>query len=220
MSQHSSKHTTDAGYRNRHGQTVLCDTGVPGTDYGQRVYLLQCNVCGSIYGSNGSDVFERKCPDHQEGAPGVAADLSHIEISRANLETVCYQPGHVYRDSAASTKKADDEFLRWFDAGGHSIPNSGGVRWRDFVNIDAVDPKARKSVPAYFVLVTVNTKSQFQKPWHDEVGTSQIVYHDDAKYHQRKEKYDDFYGNQRLEATESARKKVSRRRRLLLHGYS
>ena len=134
MSQHSSKHTTDAGYRNRHGQTVLCDTGVPGTDYGQRVYLLQCNVCGSIYGSNGSDVFERKCPDHQEGAPGVAADLSHIEISRANLETVCYQPGHVYRDSAASTKKADDEFLRWFDAGGHSTSSNLPAEWSWEIN--------------------------------------------------------------------------------------
>ena len=205
MSQQTSKPTTEAGYRNRHGQIVLCDTGIPGTDYGQRVYLLQCDLCGHLYGSNGSDIFERKCPEHQKAASGVPADLTHVEISRANLETVCYQPGHVYRDSAASTKKADDEFLRWFDASGHSIPNSGGVRWRDFVNVDVVDSRTRRAVPAYFVLVTVNTRSQFQKPWHDEVGVSEIVYHGDAKYHRRKEKYDDFYGNQRLEAAENAR---------------
>lgn len=205
MNPQTSKHTTEAGYRNRHGQIVLCDTGIPGTDHGQRVYLLQCDLCGHIYGSNGSDIFERKCPEHQKAAPGVPTDLRHVEISRSNLETVCYQPGNVYRDSAASTKKADDEFLRWFDASGHSIPNSGGVRWRDFVNVDVVDPGTRRAVPAYFVLVTVNTRSQFQKPWRDEVGVSEIVYHGDAKYHRRKDKYNDFYGNQRLEAAENVR---------------
>src|SRR5260370_5985263 len=161
MSQQTSKRTTETGYRNRHGQIVLCDTGIPGTDYVQRVYLLQCDLCGHIYGANGSDIFQRKCPEHEKAAPGVSADFRSVEVGRANLETVCYQPGQVYTDAAASTKRADDEFLRWFDAGGHSIPNAGGVRWRDFVHMEVVDSITKRAVPAYFVLVTLNTRSQF-----------------------------------------------------------
>jgi hypothetical protein len=200
------KRTANAGYRNRHAQIVLYDTGIPGTDYRQRIYALQCEICGHVYGTNGSDIFQRKCPAHQNGEPGLPADLGDFEPSGGSLEFVCYRQGDVYRDTAASTKKAADEFLRWFDADGHSIPNSGGVRWRDFIEMDVTDPDTKRAVPAYFVLVTVHTRSQFQKPWEDIVGVSEIAYHGDAKHHARKQKYDDFQGNQRLEAADNVRR--------------
>lgn len=206
MTPRNLKLTTKSGYRNRHAQIVLYDTGLPGTDYRQRIYALQCEVCGHVYGTNGSDIFQRKCPGHQNGEPGLPLDLGDFDENISTLEFVSYRPGQVYRDTAASTKKAADEFLRWFDADSHSIPNSGGVRWRDFINIDVVDPITKRAVPAYFVLVTVHTRSQFQKPWDDRVGVSEIVYHGDAKHHVRKRKYDDFQGNQRLEAADNVRR--------------
>jgi hypothetical protein len=47
-------------------------TGKPGTDHGQCIYQLGCSECGHVYGANGADIFERKCPRHQNGAPGLA----------------------------------------------------------------------------------------------------------------------------------------------------
>lgn len=56
---------------NRNGQIVIRDTGLPGTDYQQRVYQIGCSECGYVYGANGSDVHERKCPKCQGGKPGL-----------------------------------------------------------------------------------------------------------------------------------------------------
>ena len=67
-----AKHTTEAGFVNRNGQVVIRNTGKPGTDHGQYVYQLGCTECGHVYGANGSDIFERKCPKHQSGSPGLA----------------------------------------------------------------------------------------------------------------------------------------------------
>ena len=35
---------------------------VPGTDHGQRVYVLKCGRCDREYGANGSDIWLRRCP--------------------------------------------------------------------------------------------------------------------------------------------------------------
>jgi hypothetical protein len=66
-----SKGTTQIGFVNRNGQVVIRNTGQPGTDFGSMVYQLGCSVCGEVYGANGGDIFERKCPKH-EGRPGLA----------------------------------------------------------------------------------------------------------------------------------------------------
>jgi hypothetical protein len=65
-----SKRTTDTGYENPNGQVVVRNTGLPGTDFGQRIYELRCKHCGHVYGANGSDIHERKCPECQGGRPG------------------------------------------------------------------------------------------------------------------------------------------------------
>ena len=67
-------HTTEPGYVNRNGQRVVRATGLPGNDHLQRIYVLRCgqDVCGNEYGANGSDIFQRRCPSCQGGAPGLA----------------------------------------------------------------------------------------------------------------------------------------------------
>jgi membrane-associated phospholipid phosphatase len=67
-----NRHTTDIGHCNKNQQVVVRRTDLPGTDHGQRVYVLRCGVCSHEYGANGSDIFLRKCPKHDRGAPGLA----------------------------------------------------------------------------------------------------------------------------------------------------
>ena len=70
-----SKGTTRPAYKNPHGQVVLRDTGYPGTDHLQRIYVVQCQRCRHEYGANGSDIHIRKCPAYQSGAPGLRYDF-------------------------------------------------------------------------------------------------------------------------------------------------
>ena len=65
--------TTKPGYRNRNAQVVVRGTDIRGTDHGQFVYVLRCERpgCGSEYGANGSDIFQRRCPRCDGGMPGL-----------------------------------------------------------------------------------------------------------------------------------------------------
>jgi hypothetical protein len=65
------KGTTEPGYTNRNGQVVVGPTHLPGTDHNQYVYILRCGNCACEYGANGSDIFQRKCPNCQGGAQGL-----------------------------------------------------------------------------------------------------------------------------------------------------
>jgi PHP family Zn ribbon phosphoesterase len=65
------KGTTAVGYVNdTHGQVVIRNTGVPGTDHGQTIYQLGCSHCRHVYGADGADIWERKCPKCQGGKAG------------------------------------------------------------------------------------------------------------------------------------------------------
>jgi hypothetical protein len=68
------KGTTELGYENRNGQVVLRNTDLPGNDHNQYIHVLRCNHCGQEYGANGSDIWLRKCPYCQSGAPGLPLD--------------------------------------------------------------------------------------------------------------------------------------------------
>jgi len=70
------KGTTAIGFTSRRNQTVVRETGIHGTDHGQTIYVLRCNDCGHEYGANGSDIFQRKCPSHDGGAPGLEFQIS------------------------------------------------------------------------------------------------------------------------------------------------
>jgi hypothetical protein len=67
----SARPTTVPGYVNHRGQVVIRNTGLPGTDHLQMIYQLGCSNCGHIYGANGSDIHDRKCPKCQDGAKGL-----------------------------------------------------------------------------------------------------------------------------------------------------
>jgi hypothetical protein len=66
--------TTSPGYTNRNRQRVICVTDLAGTDHLQKVYVLHCEHCGTEYGSNGSDIFQRRCPKGQGGRPGLLSE--------------------------------------------------------------------------------------------------------------------------------------------------
>lgn len=63
--------TTEPAFKNPYGQITIRNTGFPGTDHNQYVYQLACSHCGHVYGANGSDIHERKCPKCQGGRPGI-----------------------------------------------------------------------------------------------------------------------------------------------------
>ena len=65
--------TTQIGYVNRNNQKVHGTRGVAGNDNLQYAYKMECMVDGSghIYGANGTDIFQRKCPRCQGGKPGI-----------------------------------------------------------------------------------------------------------------------------------------------------
>ena len=63
--------TTTPGYWNRNGQVVVKRTDRPGNDHNQRLYVLECSRCGHRYGANGSDIWQRKCPECGGGQPGL-----------------------------------------------------------------------------------------------------------------------------------------------------
>ncbi len=63
--------TTRPGYVNRNNQTVLRATTLRGNDHGQYVYVLKCGACSAEYGANGSDIFQRRCPECMGGMPGL-----------------------------------------------------------------------------------------------------------------------------------------------------
>ncbi len=63
--------TTQSGYLNRNDQLVLRRTDLPGNGSGQYIYLMECLKCGHLYGANGADIHERKCPECGNGALGL-----------------------------------------------------------------------------------------------------------------------------------------------------
>ena len=63
--------TTKVGYINRNNQECHGHRGRAGTDHYQVAYRMECLYCGHVYGANGSDVFQRKCPECQGGEAGI-----------------------------------------------------------------------------------------------------------------------------------------------------
>jgi hypothetical protein len=66
------KGTTETGYRNRNRQVVIRVTHLSGTDHYQYVYVLRYGKCSQEYEANGSDIFQRKCPNCRGAAPGLS----------------------------------------------------------------------------------------------------------------------------------------------------
>jgi len=63
--------TVKKGKVNKNRQRCCGTLDVPGTDENALAYKMECRLCGFVYGANGEDVFERKCPNCQDGEPGI-----------------------------------------------------------------------------------------------------------------------------------------------------
>jgi hypothetical protein len=72
--QSGSTDTTQIGYVNGNQQRCAGHRGRAGTDHMQLAYRMECQMpgCGYVYGANGTDVFQRRCPKCQGGRPGIA----------------------------------------------------------------------------------------------------------------------------------------------------
>jgi hypothetical protein len=63
--------TTKIGHVNRNDQRCCGHRGVQGNDHLQYAYKVECLSCGYVYGANGSDLFQRRCPECDGGEPGI-----------------------------------------------------------------------------------------------------------------------------------------------------
>lgn len=59
----------------KRNQDVLRETEQTGTDHNSKVWILKCPDCGTCYGANSTDAWERKCPNCQDGKPGLPIPL-------------------------------------------------------------------------------------------------------------------------------------------------
>jgi hypothetical protein len=64
--------TTRIGHVNKNGQVVVRNTDLCDPDKNHSIYMLGCSYCSHVYGENGSNIFERKCPVCQGGVSGLA----------------------------------------------------------------------------------------------------------------------------------------------------
>lgn len=73
MFENGGTETTTIGYINRNQQLVHGTRKIAGTDHAQVSYKIECMAagCGHVYGANGTDIFQRKCPACQGGAIGI-----------------------------------------------------------------------------------------------------------------------------------------------------
>lgn len=58
---------TETGSINRNNQRNNGKTDVPGSDNMQWFYDMECLKCGYKYHANGTDIWQRKCPNCQGG---------------------------------------------------------------------------------------------------------------------------------------------------------
>ena len=63
--------TVKKGKVNKNRQRCCGTLDVPGTDENALAYKMECRLCGFVYGANGGEVLERKCPNCQDGEPGI-----------------------------------------------------------------------------------------------------------------------------------------------------
>lgn len=59
--------STDIGYINKNNQKNNGRTYNPENDHQQWYYNMECLNCGHVYYSNGTDIWQRKCPKCQGG---------------------------------------------------------------------------------------------------------------------------------------------------------
>ncbi len=98
--------TTEIGYVNRNNQKNNGRTDIPGTDFGQWFYDMECLDCGHKYHANGSNIYEKKCPNCQE------TKSSEKKTSTGKSTEI----GYINRNNQRNNGKTD-------------IPGTGNGQW-------------------------------------------------------------------------------------------
>lgn len=98
--------TTEVGYINKNNQRNNGRTDIPGTDFGQWFYDMECLDCGHKYHANGSNIYEKKCPNCQ---------TKKKEKSTANGQKST-EAGYVNKNNQRNNGKTD-------------IPGTGNGQW-------------------------------------------------------------------------------------------
>src|SRR5438067_5353740 len=97
---------TQIGYFNRNGQITIRNTQQAGSDHQQYVYQLARSQCGYNYGSNGSDIFDRKCPRMSGRRHGLPCDHSRLATasskSSGTTATSCATTGSLISTTSSS----------------------------------------------------------------------------------------------------------------------
>jgi hypothetical protein len=68
---------SELGELSRNSQKLLDKTERAGTDFNSRMWIVRCmrpsgdGTCDHVYGVDGTDFFQRKCPKCQGGEPGL-----------------------------------------------------------------------------------------------------------------------------------------------------
>ena len=79
-------YSTVIGYVNRNNQRNNGRTEIPGNDYNQMMYSMECLNCGEHYLANGSDIWQRRCPFCQNGVMGESAGENKTTSQEICLE--------------------------------------------------------------------------------------------------------------------------------------
>lgn len=98
--------TTEIGYINKNNQKNNGRTDKPGTDYGQWFYEMECLECGHKYYANGSNIYEKKCPNCQ----GKEKEKNTVTYQKST------EAGYVNKNNQRNNGKTD-------------IPGTGNGQW-------------------------------------------------------------------------------------------
>lgn len=98
--------TTETGYTNRNNQRNNGRTDKPGTDFGQWFYEMECLECGHKHLVNGSNIYEKRCPNCQKDRK-----------SKANVAgQKSTETGYINKNNQKNNGKTD-------------IPGTGNGQW-------------------------------------------------------------------------------------------
>ena len=106
MEEARTMRTTEVGYISKNNQRNNGRTDIPGTDFGQWFYDMECLDCGHKYHANGSNIYEKKCPNcHKK------VKEKSVAIGQKSTDT-----GYVNKNNQRNNGKTD-------------IPGTGNGQW-------------------------------------------------------------------------------------------
>jgi hypothetical protein len=109
---------------NQNGQVLLEKTGLPSTSHQfAKIWKVQCDSCGSIYGANSCDFHIRRCPSCQRGQPGEPLDPQGPEDRPGKVNSPVKDP----EPPAARSSPGIEEWQQLEESGVPPTPQKGQV---------------------------------------------------------------------------------------------